>query len=348
MSDKLLNISKSRVDRAGETLKMHDSPSGEDQKHALSDLASWRAIHALPLNSFAAVLRKNAKAISKSNKWIVAQRLKRTHSIVLKLKTHKTMRLSTMQDIGGVRAILGTIQEVYELVDFYRKKRVVHKLFSLDDYTAYPKADGYRSVHLVYQLNKDPKIFIEIQIRSHLQHIWATAVEVFGTLRNSSFKSGYGDKAWLDLFAYLSSLFAIKEGTAVLKEHTDLSHSEILIKLKNMIEDLKVIEQLSLYTSIYKITAAESGEKKNSGHYTIILLDSHKSTISIRSFAANQLDEAMSVYAELEKKFYDDLGVNVVLVNAGDIKKLEESYPNYFMDTRELIRYLSQIRLDKF
>ena len=56
----------------------------------------------------------------------------------------------------------------------------------------------------------------------------------------------------------------------------------------------------------------------------------------------------MSTYDELEKKFYNDLGINVVLVNAGDIKKLEASYPNYFMDTKALIRYMSQIILNEF
>lgn len=348
MSDKLLNLSKSRVDRAGEGLKEIISLEDQDVKDSLQVLSKWRALHVLPLNSFASVLRTRVRIISKSDKAIVAQRLKRTHSIVLKLKTHKTMRLSTMQDIGGVRAILQTIQEAYDLVDLYRKKRSKHKLSILQDYIAYPKPDGYRSVHLVYQLNSDPKIFIEIQIRSYLQHIWATAVEVFGTLRNSSFKSGYGDKAWLELFAYLSSLFAMQEGTPVLKEHSSLSRAEILSRLKKMIEDLKAIELLSVYTSIYKITTSDPNQKRSSGHYSIILLDSHKSTISIQTFGANQIDQAMSTYDELEKKFYNDLGINVVLVNAGDIKKLEASYPNYFMDTKALIRYLSQIVLDEF
>ena len=51
---------------------------------------------------------------------------------------------------------------------------------------------------------------------------------------------------------------------------------------------------------------------------------------------------------EEEKKNYNDINVNVVLVNTGDVKKLEASYPNYFMDTRTLVRYLSEIILDKF
>ncbi len=100
-----MNLSKSRVDRAGEGLKEIISLEDQDVKDTLQVLSQWRALHALPLNSFASVLRTRVKIISKSDKAIVAQRLKRTHSIVLKLKTHTTMRLSTMQDIGGVRAI---------------------------------------------------------------------------------------------------------------------------------------------------------------------------------------------------------------------------------------------------
>jgi len=213
---------------------------------------------------------------------------------------------------------------------------------------ATPKPDGYRSIHLVYQIKKEPSIFIEIQMRSNLQHIWATAVEVLGTLMNSSFKSGYGEKRWLDLFTYLSSAFALKEGHPVLKEHELLSKKQILDRLKKLIKELKAIEQLNVYTTIYKISSKEFREKGRSGSYSLILLDSHKNTISVTSFSSNNIEDATSLYMEEEKKNYNDINVNVVLVNTGDVKKLEASYPNYFMDTRTLVRYLSEIILDKF
>lgn len=38
----------------------------------------------------------------------------------------------------------------------------------------------------------------------------------------------------------------------------------------------------------------------------------------------------------------------MVLVNTGDLKKLEASYPNYFMDTNELIQNISLITMGKF
>jgi hypothetical protein len=258
------------------------------------------------------------------------------------------MRLSAMQDIGGLRAILESVDEVYCLVELYRTSRSRHRLFALHDYIANPKPDGYRSIHLVYQLKKEPSIFIEIQVRSYLQHIWATAVEVFGTLMNSSFKSGYGEKKWLDLFAHLSSVFSIKEKLPVLKEHESLSSKQILEKTKKMIQDLKAIEQLNVYTAIYRISSNEFRDKGRSGNYSLILLDSHKNTISVQSFSSNQIEEATSMYMQMEKEFYNEINVNVVLVNTGDVKKLEASYPNYFMDTKVLVRYLSEIAIDRF
>lgn len=337
-----LKYSKTKVDKAGEVLKVIQSDT------ELDILSNWRSFHAIPLDTFAKVLKSRVKKVSRSQNNLVAQRLKRTASILLKLRTHKTMRLSAMQDIGGLRAIFDNVQEVYSLVDIYRTSKSRHKLFALHDYVSIPKEDGYRSVHMVYQLKKEPSIFIEIQVRSYLQHIWATAVEVFGTLRNSSFKSGSGDKKWLELFAYLSSLFSLEEGTHVLKDHSSLTKSQILFKLKKMITELKAIEQLNVYTTIYKITSDVTKEKGRTGHYSLILLDSHKSTISVQSFGVNQIEEAASVYMDLEKKYYEDVNVNVVLVNTGDIEKLEASYPNYFMDTKVLVRYLSQIMIDEF
>lgn len=103
-----------------------------------------------------------------------------------------------------------------------------------------------------------------------------------------------------------------------------------------------------VYTAIYRISSNEFRDKGRSGSYSLILLDSHKNTISVQSFSSNHIEEATSKYMEKEKEFYNDINVNVVLVNTGDVKKLEASYPNYFMDTRTLVRYLSEIALDRF
>lgn len=257
------------------------------------------------------------------------------------------MRLSAMQDIGGLRAILDTSADVYKLLDLYKKSKSKHELFSLDDYIAEPKKDGYRSVHLVYKLKKTPSLFLEIQLRSQLQHIWATGVEVFGTLKNSSFKSGQVNKRWLEFFALLSSVFALKENRPTLKQHRSLSKTELIELLKNIMTELQVIDNLNVYTSVYNIVTKNT-TKGRKGHYSLILLNSREKTISLKTYSTHQFDSATKEYFDLEREHFNDTQINLVLVNIGDVKKLEESYPNYFMDTKTLVRNLSLIMLGKF
>ncbi|MCH2534091.1 MAG: RelA/SpoT domain-containing protein [Bdellovibrionales bacterium] len=242
---------------------------------------------------------------------------------------------------------MDNVDEVYKLLELYKKSKSKHRLNSLHDYIDNPKSDGYRSIHLVYKLKKEPTIFLEIQMRSKLQHMWATGVEVFGTLQNSSFKSGQGNKKWLEFFALLSSVFALFEGKPILKKHRKYSKNELLKKIKHLNHELKVLENLNVYTAVYK-TVAKKMSSGRKGKYQLVVLDSREKTISYKTFGTIHFDEAANLYLELEQKHLNDDQVNIVLVNTGDIKKLEVSYPNYFMDTKELVQKISLIMMDKF
>lgn len=346
MKSTLLKFSKSRIDKAGQKLKSADLTFTELEEN-LDVLSNWRAYHAGPLDTFAKVLKNRVKRVSATNEAIVAQRLKRTSSILLKLNTHSTMRLSAMQDIGGLRAILISVDQVFDLFEIYRISRSKHKLVSVDNYIDRPKRDGYRGIHIIYKLKKNPSLFIEIQIRSHLQHIWATGVEVLGTLQKSSFKSGHGDKDWLRFFRLLSSVFALKESSKKLENYQALQEAKLLTDTKKMIKEMKVIEKLSAYTSLYKKELHHLARGRK-GNYSLILLDSELNVVSVETFSAESFDLAESAYIRLERKHFKEANKNVVLVNSGDLKKLEVGYPNYFMDTGILVKNLSLIILDEF
>ncbi|GAH08548.1 unnamed protein product, partial [marine sediment metagenome] len=125
------------------------------------------------------------------------------------------MKLTTMQDIGGLRAVLGTVYDVYMLSEEYRKNTLFgHELIDEKDYIHKPRSeDGYRSLHLIYKYKnrRNPAydgLRIELQIRTKLQHTWATAVETMGTFLGQALKSRQGDQEWLDFFALTSSAFA--------------------------------------------------------------------------------------------------------------------------------------------
>src|SRR5690348_9890038 len=104
------------------------------------------------------------------------------------------MKLSQMQDIGGCRAVVASLSDVSRLVKHYKASDMKHKLLNEDDYITAPRKSGYRSYHLIYRYFSDKKsshngLRIEVQIRSQLQHAWATAVETVGTFIRQALKS---------------------------------------------------------------------------------------------------------------------------------------------------------------
>lgn len=72
--------SKTKIDKAGQRLLKQSS--NEEYNEALETLSLWRSYHAGPLSTFAQSLKTRVKKISSSNNSVVAQRLKRTPSIV--------------------------------------------------------------------------------------------------------------------------------------------------------------------------------------------------------------------------------------------------------------------------
>jgi ppGpp synthetase/RelA/SpoT-type nucleotidyltranferase len=130
-----------------------------------------------------------------------------------------------MQDIGGCRAILDTVADVEALVKSYKDAGVRHPskldrpfLFREDNYIELPKSDGYRGVHLImkYQSLAKPDYNgqnIEVQIRSRLQHAWATSVETCETFTGQALKAKIKNASdqWLRFFALMSSAIATRE-----------------------------------------------------------------------------------------------------------------------------------------
>jgi len=145
--------SKGRIDRAGDALiSLGKDDPGREAEIAVID--NWRACHAYPLQAIKMTLLQRAKKVDGSA--LVAQRLKRRPSIELKLRDNPSMKLSQMQDIGGCRAVLPTVRKVRQLINIYKKSQAKNPNtrcycdgFDGFDYIVKPKADGYRSVHLL-------------------------------------------------------------------------------------------------------------------------------------------------------------------------------------------------------
>ena len=117
LKDTVLLYSKTQIDEAGRILTDITS-SNQQRVDALEILGNFRSSHAYPINTFQATLRTRLNKLG--NDYLVSQRLKRTPSILLKLERFPKMRLSQMQDIGGLRAILPNVVDLRGFRVFYR------------------------------------------------------------------------------------------------------------------------------------------------------------------------------------------------------------------------------------
>ncbi|MFK3965693.1 RelA/SpoT domain-containing protein [Ensifer adhaerens] len=275
-------------------------------------------------------------------KCIFATRIKRLESITKKLKKHGDMKLSQMQDIGGLRCIMPSTANVYALCEMYKSKRLSHELAKIDDYIAQPKPDGYRSLHLIYRYQGAGRIGsydglkIEIQLRSILQHAWATAVETVGIFTKQALKSSEGDEDWLRFFSLASAVIAEKEHGAPIpgaEESGKVRDQEI----RHLGEKLNVREVLNTYQKMLR--ALERRSTKDAKFFLLALEPAEK-RISARGFLTRDSIVANQQYTELEKQLADKPGAQAVLVKVDSVSALRRAYPNYFADTTMFMQAL--------
>lgn len=343
MAKAIPNFSKGEINRAGNIIISTEEPTFEEAMWASEVLTNWRSSHVYPINTFQATLRHHLTSIDENP--IVAQRIKRTPSIVRKLRNERHMKLSTMQDIGGLRAVVQNIDQVYALVDSYKKStRLRHELVKVNDYIQSPKQSGYRSVHLIYKyynvkVTEYNGLRIEIQVRSKIQHAWATAVETMGTFLKHALKSSEGPEDWLYFFALAGSAFAHYEGCQPSDTFAPLSKGDVYKKLADLAATLHVADRLKTYGFI--INYVSDGSVR--GHYHLIILDTDDNSATIQSYGQNQLEHANEEYTKLEKEHKTDDNIQIVLVSTRNLKELQIAYPNYFLDTQEFINILNNI-----
>jgi putative GTP pyrophosphokinase len=338
--------SKSEIKRAGEVLAKSTALT-EEVLRALDLADRWRACHAYPINTFQANLRSKLKDFP--NNPIVAQRLKRMPTIIDKLKRYPAMQLTTMQDIGGVRAILGSVSDVYRLANMFRgSSRLAHELVDEKDYIKNPRSeDGYRSLHLIYKYrNKQAPGYnglrLEVQIRTQLQHTWATAVETMGTFLGQALKSRLGDQEWLDFFAIVSSALAHKEESVPVPRFRDLSEMDTFRAVADAEARLQALEKMHAFSAVVQ-SIVKNKNVTRSWFYHLIILNSLKHTVQIRAYDRDSFEQAVTDYGKVEAQAAKGEKIEPVLVSAGPIDKIRMAYPNFFLDIRDFSRNVSDI-----
>jgi len=151
-------MTKSQINKLGEKLRKAPRLDAE----TLLPLQQFRAAYDEPMTEAQTVLRKLG--------FEATSRLKTTNTIIDKLRRERT-RLAEMQDIGGLRIVSeGDMTKQDEIVN-----RIVNSLPNtrVIDRRKSP-THGYRAVHVIATVDGR---FIEIQVRTQLQDLWAQAME---------------------------------------------------------------------------------------------------------------------------------------------------------------------------
>ncbi len=275
--------SKSSVTRAGKSLL--SSKFSEERNKSLEVINEWRTNHLYPLglmrNYFIRLLHAN-----KIEPYLVSQRLKRLTSIEYKLDLNKNMALGGMQDIGGFRIVVKDTKDLSKLKNLIEQKEETKsfKLEYFDDYVVEPRDSGYRSIHFIYTFRSKfihcDGLKIELQIRTKLQHNWATAVETAGIYTKTSLKSSKGPDEWLNLFKIVSSLFALKEQLPVLKIHSKDSMHDLMITNFRLSQKLNII----LILKGLRVSANHIEKDKLDGDYFLININFKDKVVNISNF----------------------------------------------------------------
>ena len=324
-----------QIDAAGKALISKRSTSIDVDK-AISVINEWRAAHAFPLNTMQMRLRNKVKEVDRRHPF-VSQRIKRLPAIDSKLRRLKRVQLSIMQDIGGCRAVVATNSRVLRLGRSYSAGRIRHELERKSNYIEQPTPDGYRSLHLIYQYHSDknPQYNgqrIEIQLRSRLQHAWATAVETVDTFTGQELKVNLGEKEFARFFALMGSWMAIRENTTLVPNTPD-NLPELTDELRYLSAKLNIADRLSAFrASVRRIQSVRS-------KYHILALDQQARRVRVTSF--DDFITASLKYAELEERYRSESKKDVLLASVHGAE-LRRAYPNYFADTRVFLNELTR------
>lgn len=252
--------------------------------------------------------------------------LKRIATIRRKLSGGNPFKLDRIRDIAGARIIVDSLSDLRKVTQVYLKGDCSYQVKKNIDYISHPQAGGYRSHHVVLShpegigTDRDQHFGqnIELQIRTHNQHIWATACEGVGFLHGLSYKH--------ELFKHMSYILASKDGLPVdgLSDH--IAAIQNIAKKLDAVKELHMARRMAVTPSIY------------GDGWVLLNYDEDRENPTIVDYF-EVYNEAVEKYINAERI---NLNTNTVLIGLSSGFKLRDAYPNYFIDLLEFNEVLKE------
>jgi hypothetical protein len=204
------------------------------------------------------------------------------------------------------------------------------------DYIDNPAASGYRGIHDVYEYvarkgrsNEWDGLSVEVQYRTVVQHAWATAVEVAGSLTGNHSKFDRGDENHKEFFRLASEVIArtSENMTSCYPEISNRGLLERFVDLEHEIHLLRTLDGIRM--------ARETDNFR--GKNIILVFYEEKGAPVIEIYSYDSLPMATSKYFELEKEHST---FDVVLVRSDSENSIRSAFRNYFSDAKDFVRLM--------
>ncbi|MCU1251766.1 MAG: hypothetical protein JWQ49_4795 [Edaphobacter sp.] len=340
--------SNKQIDAIGESLRDRAILLNQKTSPDLLVISDWRSSHELAMKRVMASLKRHANEHGTAG--VIYGRAKRMSSIASKLGRLPNMALSTMQDIAGCRVVVESASDA-ELFAASIRSELAQKLsrggaISERSYIQSPKLDGYRSIHFIVRykpLNLSPDVQprkVEIQVRSTLQHQWATALETVDLFTTQTLKVGGGDARWRRFFALSSGIFASKENRPAVPG-LPLAYKDLLAETNKLARELHVAKRLQGWSDVMRdvLEGSTSGALGEIYSYLVELhVDENKT--HIKKYGANQLQDAHENYLQSEMQNANSSTRSSVLATAYSFSEVRKAFPGYYGDTKAFLRAL--------
>ena len=240
---------------------------------------------------------------------------------------------------------MDSVDQVRLLREAYRNSRIRHCPINGKDYIEAPKESGYRGIHLVYRYGTPRNetyngLLIEIQLRTRLQHAWATAVETAGAFLGQALKSSEGEQEWLRFFALASSAFALRESCPPAPA-TPAELGSLRDELRTAVDRLDPIARLREYRALIgRLPVVRAVDRRR---FFLLERRPDLGTLYMTAYRTAEQARILEDYFVAEQKVRGIDGAEVVLVSADSIQAVQRAYPNYQLDTEYFLTELRRI-----
>ena len=322
---------------------------------------NFREAHNIIIKLFTIELKK----VNFSKQHLTASRNKRIETIISKLCRPEKPKLDRIHDIAGTRIIFENIKSLEDYIDILENTELVNFKEKINEdknrynYIKNPKSDGYRSIHKVFYYSSNipystlnEKSFnlenkkIELQLRTRLQHIWATTVEIYDIINKSNIKTGTHNKLETKEGLFFKKCSLVFEGI----ESNDVE--KIKININKIFRDKDLVEIYNRLKGIKNIKNIQLPKTLGSDEVFILITDLNKGKTTFfttEPIEKNDKQDTFLInasYRRLEEKNTKGEYI-LLLLTLGDIKKLKNVYPNYFLNTNKFISILKKYK-DKY